>query len=79
MYIAYISLLVDLSSSLCGGEHCFVFTLTPLLMIDKKGEKYLVYMHVFLSFIHKGGERIFVYAYYFVLQIGEKEFDEFYA
>ena len=23
-----------------GGEHCFVFTLTPLLMIDKKGEKY---------------------------------------
>ena len=23
-----------------GVEHCFVFTLTPLLMIDKKGEKY---------------------------------------
>ena len=24
-----------------GGEECFVFTWIPLLMIDKKGEKYL--------------------------------------
>ena len=33
-----------------GGEEFvftgFVFTLTPLQMIDKNGEKYLVYMHV---------------------------------
>ena len=54
-----------------GGEN-FVFTLTPLLMIDKKGERYLVYMHAF-------GKSIYVYAYMFVLQIGEKEFDLFYA
>ena len=55
MYIAYNSLLIDLSSPPCGGEHCFVFTLTPLLMIDKKGEKYFSkYMHVFLALYIKG-------------------------
>ena len=49
----------------------FVFALTPLLMIDKKGEKYFRYMHVL---------RNYVYAYMFcLLQIGEKEFDVFYA
>ena len=48
-----------------------MFTLTPLLMIDKKGEKYLVYMHVF-------EKRIYVFAYMFcVLQIGEKDFVSF--
>ena len=50
---------------------CFYFD--PLLMIDKKGEKYLVYMHVF-------EKRNYVYAYMFcVLQIGEKEFDVFHV
>ena len=68
-------LLIDLSFtpywSLClwqkWGEKfiCCVFTLTPLLMIDKKGEKYLRYMqylrymHVFLG---KGGEVFEIYA-----------------
>ena len=42
-----------------GENIIFVFTLTPLLMIDKKGEKYLVevfgiYMHVFLALFIKG-------------------------
>ena len=79
MYIAYI-LLIDLFYVtplliLCfgqkGGEHYFVLTLTPLLMIDKKGEKYFRYMHVL---------RNYVYAYMFcVLQIGEKEFDVFHV
>ena len=55
-----------------GGEHCFVFTLTPLLMIDKKGEKYF---SIYACF----GKRIYGHAYCFVLQIGEKEFDVFYA
>ena len=69
-------LLIDLISPLCfghkGGEHCFVFTLTPLLMIDKKGEKYFRYICMFWK-------RILVYAYCFVLQIGEKEFDVFHT
>ena len=39
-----------------GGAHCFVFTLTPLLMIDKKGEKYFSIYACFPCFIHKGGE-----------------------
>ena len=55
------------------------FTLTPLLMIDKKGEKYLVYMHVFLPLFIKG-EVVFMFMHIcFVLQIGEKEFDVFHA
>ena len=74
MYIAYISLLVDLISPLIdffcfgqkGGEHYFVFTLTPLLMIDKKGEKYL---SIYACF----EKEFLVYAYCFVLQIGEKK------
>ena len=48
------------------------FTLTPLLMIDKKGEKYF---SIYACF----GKRIYVHAYCFVLQMGEKEFDVFYA
>ena len=55
-----------------GGEHCFVFTLTPLLMIDKKGEKYF---SIYACF----GKEFLIYAYCFVLQIGEKEFDVFHA
>ena len=47
-------------------------------MIDKKGEKYLVYMHVFLTLFMKGRSFMFMHIC-FVLQIGEKEFDEFYA
>ena len=56
-----------------------MFILTPLLMIDKKGEKYFSIYACFPCFIHKGGERFLVYAYCFVLQIGEKEFDVFHA
>ena len=65
MYIAYNLLLITPSLVPCfgqkGGEKFddFVFTLTPLLMIDKKGEKYLRYMHAF-------GKRIYVYAYIFL-------------
>ena len=33
-----------------GGEHCFVFTLTPLLMIDKKGEKDFECIYAYLCF-----------------------------
>ena len=41
-----------------GGEEFvgFVFTLTPLLMIDKKGGKYFCIYACFPYFIHKGGE-----------------------
>ena len=46
---------------------------------DKKGEKYFSIYACFPCFIHKGGEEFLVYAYYFVLQIGEKEFDVFHA
>ena len=66
MYIAYI-LIIDVTPLLIlcfeqkGGEEFvgFIFTLTPLLMIDKKWEKYfsIYYMHVF-------GKRIYVYASY---------------
>ena len=45
----------------------FVFTLNPLLMIDKKGERYLLCMHVFIK------EFMFMHIC-FVLQIGEKDF-----
>ena len=62
-----------------GENIIFMFTLTPLLMIDKKGEKYFSIYACFPCFIHKEGERILVYAYCFVLQKGEKNFDEFYA
>ena len=49
-------------------------------MIDKKGEKYLVYIYAcFTYFIHKGGEGFMFMHICFVLQIGEKEFDVFYA
>ena len=48
-------------------------------MIDKKGEKYLVYMHVFIALFIKGEKYLCLCIYCFVLQIGEKEFDEFYA
>ena len=41
-------------------------------MIDKKGEKYL---SIYACF----GKEFLAYAYYSILQIGEKEFDEFYA
>ena len=46
-----------------------MFTLTPLLMIDKKREKYLVYICIFFLALFTKGRRIFVYAYYFVLHI----------
>ena len=32
------------------GEHCFVFILTPLLMIDKKGEKDFEFIYACLCF-----------------------------
>jgi len=58
------------------------FVFTPLLMIDKKGEKYLVVFGIyacFSCFIHKEG-KVFMFMHIcFVLQIGEKEFDLFYA
>ena len=90
MYIAYNLLLIDL----CLPLHWFlvsdkkkeknlldfVFTLTPLLMIDKKGEKYLRVFDIyacFPCFIHKGGEGFMFMHICFVLQIGEKEFDLF--
>jgi len=51
-------------------------------MIDKKGEKYLVVFGIyacFPCFIHKEG-KVFMFMHIcFVLQIGEKEFDLFYA
>ena len=91
MYIAYNSLLIALIWPLSdlfvydkkGEKILLVFTLTPLLMIDKKGEKYfkmyLVYMHVFLTLLLKGEKNLLFMHICFVLQIGEKEFDEFYA
>ena len=82
MYIAYI-LIIDLFDViplliLCfehkgGEEYVFIgLSLTPLLMIDKKGEKYF---SIYACF----GKRIYVHAYCFVLQIGEKVFDVFHA
>ena len=68
MYIAYnLSWLIWFTPSLVlcfeqkGGEKFddFVFTSTPLLMIDKKGEKYLRYMHVFP---YLRGNSIYFYA-----------------
>ena len=59
IYIAYKSLsitlyypfLIFLFLTKRGRKICFwfAFTLNPLLMIDKKGEKYLWYMHDFLT------------------------------
>ena len=60
----------------------FVFTLTPLLMIDKKGEKYFGLYGLyacFPSFIHKGGVVLMFMHICFFLRIGEKEFDLFYT
>ena len=55
------------------GENIILyFTLTPLLMIDKKGEKYL---SIYACF----GKEFLIYVYCFVLQIGEKEFAVFHA
>ena len=86
MYIAYIlywliciSPLIDLFVYDKKGEKNFVLTLTPLLMIDKKGEKYLSLYACFPSFIIKGGVVFMFMHICFVLQIGEKEFDLFYA
>ena len=64
-----------------GGEKFvgFVFTLTPLLMIDKKGEKYFSIYACFHCFIHKGGVVFMFMHICFIWQIGEKEFDLFYA
>ena len=56
-----------------------MFTFTPLLMIDKKGEKYFSIYAYFPCFIHKGGEGFMFMHICFVLQIGEKGFDVFYA
>jgi len=100
MYIAYNLLLIDLFNPILislffwqkGGEDLFdlFFTLNPLLMIDKKGEKYLWFVwdicmfsllkgEKYLSSLLKGGV-IFMFMHIcFVLQIGEKEFDMFYA
>ena len=55
-----------------GENIVLFFTLTPLLMIDKKGEKYLSIYALFRK-------EFLVYAYCFVLQIGEKELDVFHA
>ena len=88
MYIAYIfyywfeftPLLIHCFGQKGGEEFVgFVFTLTPLLMIDKKGKKYLVYMHVFLALFIKGEKDLCLCIYVFVLQIGEKWFDVFHA
>ena len=61
----------------------FVFTLTPLLMIDKKREEVfvisLIYMHVFLPLLLKGEKYLCLCIYVLVLQIGENEFELFYA
>ena len=62
------------SWSLCfwqkGGVKfvCFDFTLNPLLMSDKKGEKYLS-LYACLN------KELCLCIYIFVLQIGEKDFD----
>ena len=72
MYIAYI-LIIDLFDVtplliLCfeqkGGEECFVFTLTPLLMIDKKGEKYFSIYACFRKriYVHVGEKELFRFA-----------------
>ena len=92
MYIAYILYwfvlchpFVDFCFWQKGGEH-FVFTLTPLLMIDKKGEKYWrnfsVYMHVLekgFMFMHSNKKNLMcfmlVYACFpcFIHKGGEEE------
>ena len=59
------------------GEHCFVFTLTPLLMIDKKGEKYFSIYACFPCFIHKGGEGFMFMHICFILQKGEENLMSF--
>ena len=80
MYIACISLLLMYFSPLCwffcfwqkGGEHCFVFTLTHLLMIDKKGKKDFLslYMHIWVF------AYIEFYAYdVMFIQNGENDFE----
>ena len=48
-------------------------------MIDKKGEKYFSIYACFPYFIIKEGEVFMFMHICFVLQIGEKEFNEFYA
>ena len=60
-----------------GGEN-FVFTLTPLLMIDKKGEKYFGLYACFPYFIIKEGE-VFIFMHIcFVLQMyGDKNLMSF--
>ena len=60
-----------------GKKIVLLFTLTPLLMIDKKGEKYFSIYACFSCFIRKEGVRIFVYAYCFVLQKGKKNLMSF--
>ena len=84
MYIAYNLLLITPLLILCfgqkGGEKFvdFVFTLTPLLMIDKKGEKYFCIYACFPCFIHKWGEVFMFMHICFVLQMYGDELDEFY-
>ena len=77
MYIAYNHLLIDLiyypfliSLFLTkrGRKFWFVFTLTPLLMNDRKGEKNLS-LYACLN------KELCLCIYIFVLQIGEKDFD----
>ena len=92
MYIAYKPLLIDLVYPFIGSLFrtkrgrkfwwfCFYFN----LFVDdwqKGGEVFvfcLVYMHVFLPLFIKGGEVFMFMHICFVLQIGEKEFDLFYA
>ena len=55
-----------------GGEKFVDYAFSPLLMIDKKGEKNLRFICMFCE---KG---LFMHIC-FVLQIGEKEFDLFYT
>jgi len=54
-----------------------VFTLTPLLMIDKKGEKYFSIYVCFPCFIHKGGEGFMSMQICSVLQKGEENLMSF--
>ena len=80
MYIAYISF-IDLFNVtplliFCfwqkGGEHYFVFTLTPLWWLTKRGRSIL---DIYACF----GKGFMFMHIVFVLQIGEKEFDVFHA
>ena len=84
MYIAYNYLLIsvypfiDSSFRTKRGEKfiCFCFYFNPFVDDWQKGGEVF---EIYACFPCLRGSSIYVYAYMFVLQIGEKEFDLFYA